>query len=144
MTDKELRRLSRLELLELLLDAGKENERLKSEIEKLKIENKTAQNIENLSTASSRIENALKYAQSLTGFLKSSPAEPVKTDASEEGCLCAAPEAALPEPVFVSDRELYRRMMSYFANNDEGLGVFPQDIEIAVRSRIRMLLEGKK
>ena len=50
MTDKELRKLSRLELLELLLEATKENQRLKEKIEKMKIENRTAQNIENLST----------------------------------------------------------------------------------------------
>ena len=41
MTDKELRKLSRLELLELLLEAGKENNKLKEQIARLTAENKT-------------------------------------------------------------------------------------------------------
>lgn len=36
MTDKELRRLSRAELLELLLEANRENERLRSQLKKAK------------------------------------------------------------------------------------------------------------
>lgn len=38
MTDKELRHLSRSELLEMLLAAAKENERLKAELEQSKAE----------------------------------------------------------------------------------------------------------
>ena len=49
MTDKELRKLSRLELLELLLEASKENRKLKEKINRLIAENQTAKNIENLS-----------------------------------------------------------------------------------------------
>ena len=51
MTDKELRKLSRLELLELLLEASNENKKLKEKIVALKADIKTAQNIENLSLA---------------------------------------------------------------------------------------------
>lgn len=36
MTDNDLKKLSRAELLELLLDAAKENDRLRDEIESLK------------------------------------------------------------------------------------------------------------
>lgn len=36
MTDNDLKKLSRAELLELLLDAAKENDRLREEIESLK------------------------------------------------------------------------------------------------------------
>ena len=39
MTDKELKKLSRLELLELLLAESRENERLRAEIEQIKQEN---------------------------------------------------------------------------------------------------------
>ena len=35
MTNKELRRLSRRDLLEMLLDVSKENERLREEVEQL-------------------------------------------------------------------------------------------------------------
>ena len=36
VTDKELKKLSRLELLELLLTESRENERLREELEKIK------------------------------------------------------------------------------------------------------------
>ena len=39
MNDKELKKLSRLELLELLLAESRENERLRAEIEQIKQEN---------------------------------------------------------------------------------------------------------
>jgi len=38
MTKKELRRMSRLELLELLLDIDRENERLREEVTQLKMQ----------------------------------------------------------------------------------------------------------
>lgn len=38
MTDKELRRLSRIELLEMMLALSKENERLREELEQAKAE----------------------------------------------------------------------------------------------------------
>lgn len=132
MTDKELRKLSRLELLELLLEASKENEKLKAEIELLKTENKTAYNIENLSEVTRQMENALKYANDLTDNLKGTSAE----SASAEG-------RARPEQGASSDREIYKRILSFFARNDDKLDVLPSDIANDVRARIRSLLERK-
>lgn len=134
MTDKELKKLSRLELLELLLEASKENQKNKERIEKLMAENKTAQNIENLSVVACQVESALKYANSLTDNLKaavkceqrniSTQEKQVKTDQ-------------------LSDREIYIRMLQFFAKNDDKLNVFPEDIENDVRARIRSILERK-
>lgn len=83
MTDKELKKLSRLELLELLLEVSKENETLKEKIEELKIENEKARSIENLSAATHKIESALKYANTLTGTLKAAPTGDVHIDIQE-------------------------------------------------------------
>lgn len=129
MTDKELRKLSRLELLELLLEASRENEKLKEKVEKLRVENQMAQSIENLSDAALQLENALKYADSLTGALKSAADEDVKNN----------PEIKGPE----YDRELYRRILSFFAKNEDKLTVFPSGIGNDVRARINTILENK-
>lgn len=137
MTDKELRRLSRLELLELLLEASKENEKLKEEIEKLKIENKTAQNIENLSVATHKIETALRYANNITDNLKGTSGEYVAERVIKEK---EDPIKANP----LSDKELYRRILSFFAKNDEKLNVFPADLENDIRDRIKSILERMK
>ena len=131
MTDKELRKLSRLELLELLLEASKENEKLKEKIEKLKVDNKTAQSIENLSVATRQVANALKYADSITSALKTSSTG--SASSSKEGTVKNA------QP----DREIYKRMLCFFAKNDEKLSVFPDDIENDVRERIKSLLEKR-
>lgn len=55
MTDKELKKLSRLELLELLLTESRENERLREEIEKLKQENTILKSAERLNETSENL-----------------------------------------------------------------------------------------
>ena len=135
MTDKELRKLSRLELLELLLEVSNENKKLKERIEALKNENKTAQNIENLSAATGQVEAALKYANSLIDNLKASTHSESKHSDKREKQLNS--EA-------MTDRGIYIRMLRFFAENDEKLGVFPSNIENDVRTRIRSILDRKK
>lgn len=136
MTDKELRKLSRLELLELLLEATKENEKLQEKIDKLKEENETARNIENLSAATYQVENALRYASGLIGALKNGTDIPtiskVKTPVYNNDP---------SQPQSLSDREIYLRMLCFFAKNDEKLSVFPADIENDVRTRIKSILK---
>ena len=154
MTDKELRKLSRLELLELLLEASKENKKLKEKINRLLAENKTTQNLENLSVMTRQVENALMYANSLTNTLRgnatandiniiSHPVEAVKPP--ETVYLKSTAEAETPEKNSSGsvDKDLYLQMMCFFAKNDEMLKVFPSDIENGVRDRIRDILSGK-
>ena len=135
MTDKELRKLSRLELLELLLEVSKENKELKEKIEALKIGNETAQNIRNLSEATLRVENALKYAADITDSLKNAPAVCI-----DNYTVAVQSEASTG---MLSDREIYRRMLNFFAKNDSKLSVFPADIENDVRMRIKSILDKK-
>ncbi len=139
MTDKELRKLNRLELLELLLEASKENEKLKEKIEELKRENKTAQNIENLSVTTRQVETALKYANSLTASLKASVGGCVPSNKTGKNDSEKASSAD-----GLSDKEIYRRILCFFAEDDERLSVFPADISDAVRGRIRGILERGK
>ncbi len=135
MTDKELRKLSRLELLELLLEASNENKKLKEKIVALKADIKTAQNIENLSMVASQVENTLKYANSLTDNLKTVAKDGPKNIISTTGRQINSDG--------ISDRELYIRMLGFFAQNDDKLSVFPDEIENDVRTRIRSILEKK-
>lgn len=134
MTDKELRKLSRLELLELLLEASKENKKLKEEIEVLKAENQTANNIENLSLVTRQVENALKYANNLTDNLKTT---------ADEGSSPEPTNKSIVKADALTDKEIYKRILRFFAANDEKLKVFPSDIENDVRTRINNLLNNK-
>ena len=141
MTDKELRKLSRLELLELLLEASRENKKLKEQIEKLKAENKTSENIENLYVITGQVENALRYANNITDTLR-----PVSGAAALADNIKNTNDINKPyrkaEPM--SDVELYKRMLRFFAKNDDKLSVFPADVENDIRARIKSILERKK
>ena len=135
MTDKELKKLSRLELLELLLEASNENKRLKEKIKALKDEARAAQKIENLSVAAGQVENALKYANTLVDNLKSSKHSEAKGNIGRK----KHSEGELP-----TDREIYIRMLRFFVRNDDKLKVFDDDLQKDVRARIKSILERKK
>ena len=134
MTDKELRKLSRLELLELLLEVSNENKKLEEKIITLKAENKTAHNIESLSLLVSQVESTLKYANSLTDSLNT-----VSKDESENASI----REIQSKSDSTEDRDIYIKMLRFFAQNDDKLNVFPADIENAVRLRIKSILERK-
>ena len=144
MTDKELKKLSRLELLELLLDVSKENKKLKDEISRLKIENKTTQNIENLSVITYQVESALRYANSLTDTLKTSSSEGVSSGEGYKKDSSIENRKSGVKSDILSDVEIYKRMLRFFAKNDDSLSVFPADIENDVRARIKSIFERKK
>ncbi|MBR0348528.1 MAG: hypothetical protein IIX16_02710 [Clostridia bacterium] len=66
MTDKELKRLSRLELLELLLTETRENERLREELEKAKKENSIEKSAVLLNETAKQLETALQSVKEMT------------------------------------------------------------------------------
>ena len=138
MTDKELRKLSRLELLELLLTVSKENEMLKEKIKELKVDNLTSRNIENLSEATVSVENALKYANSITESLEVTTVK--KENDSEK--TSRVNSRKITDDGILTDREIYKRLLCFFAENDGELEHFPEDIRYNVRARIGKLLEG--
>lgn len=138
MTDKELRKLSRLELLELLLEASKENKKLKDEIDRLNTENETARNIENLSAITEKVEKALEYANGITDSLLAvqNKKSTANTDSKE------IKEAVASDSP--SDVEIYRRLLNFFANNNDKLDLLPSDIATDVRTRIKTILKKRK
>lgn len=76
MTDKELKKLSRLELLELLLTETRENERLREELEKAKRENSIEKSALLLNETAKQLEAAL---QSVTAMTEGSAPKPKKS-----------------------------------------------------------------
>ena len=73
MTDKELKKLSRLELLELLLTESRENERLREKIKQENTIKKSAQHLnetsENLGETSEKLQAALRQVSSIISGL---------------------------------------------------------------------------
>ena len=92
MTDKELRKLKRIEILELLLEQSKENERLRAEIEdmKKKLEDREIAIKESGSIAEAALklngifEAAQKAADQYIENLKMQNEEPNKGDVNDE------------------------------------------------------------
>ena len=70
MTNKELKRLSRLELLELLLEVSNENKKLKQEIEKMNREKEVSKSIDYLAEANKQASDVLGYANKLVETIK--------------------------------------------------------------------------
>lgn len=66
VTDKELKKLSRLELLELLLTETRENERLREELEKAKQENSIEKSAVLLNETAKQLETALQSVAAIT------------------------------------------------------------------------------
>lgn len=66
MTDKELKKLSRLELLELLLVETRENERLREELAKAKKENSIEKSALILNETVKQLESALQTVTTIS------------------------------------------------------------------------------
>ncbi|MEE0265782.1 MAG: hypothetical protein UD936_09165 [Acutalibacteraceae bacterium] len=67
MTDKELKKLSRLELLELLLAESRENERLRAELEQIKQENSMHNSVQRLNEISEKLDETLQKLYLVAG-----------------------------------------------------------------------------
>lgn len=144
MTDKELRKLSRLELLEMLLEVSKENEKLKKTLEEIKVENRAAKSAESLSATVLQMNTALEYINSLADVLRRTSQEmpTVKADGTES---VQKSEVTPPKKQSsVSDLKLYCRILAFYAGNSDALDILPKDISIDIRSRIKSILVDKK
>ena len=124
MTEKELKKLSRLELLELLLEASKENQELKERNGQLKAQIETVQRIDKLSATVEQMEDALQSVHRLTANLQSKGC----TDAP------AAPVDDCPEPSLL-DKEIYRRLLKFYSENPALATALPLELQYAIRER---------
>ena len=150
MTDKELKKLSRLEMLELLLNASKENEMLREKIKKLENENKTAENIENLAAATRQVEAALRYANSITGALEGNPMvrssdNDEDDEVEKQNDVDFRNQDNEQAPTFKSasaaDRDIYCRILSFCSRNRDKLNIFPDELRKDIEHRLNEILE---
>ena len=140
MTDKELKKLSRLELLELLLDVSQENKILEEKVQKLTVENEKAKSIENLATATKQVNDMLGYATALTGAVKTGvPAVPPAK--------IAPVTLATSNPVInkkQADRNLFLRLIEFYKENDAAIELLPDDMKKDIADRIAQTAEDSK
>ncbi len=143
MTAKELRKLSRLELLELLLESAKENEKLKEKVLHLEAENEAAHSIDNLHDASCRLELTLASASQLTESLRKTAKDVVAAASNAANAPAEIPSFAQGQQE-KSDKTLYCRLLNFFAKNRDMLHILPTDLRQDVSVRINQLLGRAK
>lgn len=150
MTSKDLKKLSRLEILEILLEESKENERLRAEIDALREKSSVRYSENKLYELTKQMNSTLLNTNKLISDLqkitkeglaaKSTPvyAPPPKQDLSAYHI----PDEPAGKPI--SDKALYCRLMKYYSQNEAAVSFLPADIQNDVRARLRGILNAKK
>ena len=150
MTDKELKKLSRLELLELLLTESRENERLREELTQAKQENTIEKSAQYLNEASKQLESALEKVNLMMGIEIDKPHN--DTDAPYEDIAAADSsdskekkrtdlhKSEEKEPAESDDQYLdfniYKRLIMFYIGNPDAVDALPDDIRKTVTNRI--------
>lgn len=164
MTDKELKKLSRLELLELLLTESRENERLREELDRVKKENTVEKSAQHLNETSKQLDSALqKVSSMLTGTvvtverfdadnaINQAP-DNASAESDENGADAAETSADKAEAAQTSqtviqeqkadsvyksvDYNIYKNLMVFFIKNPYSLAVLPDDLRKEITDRI--------
>lgn len=129
MTDKELKKLSRLELLELLLVESQENQRLRDELDRVKSEDAIGKSVARLQETSDQLYAALQQVLSMD-VAAGAPREKKEAEAS------AAKKSV--------DGEIYKRILLLVEKNPEVLDAFPEDLRKTIIDRIHEVREMQK
>ena len=136
MTDKELKKLNRLELLELLLEVSNENNKLKQEIEKMNSEKEVSKSIDTLSEVSKQASDVLGYANKLVETMKILP---MSSD-EQIGKYVETEENGKKN----RDKNLYLRIMNFYVKNEHALNTLSPELKSDITNRIREIKEGRK
>ncbi len=167
MTEKDLKKLSRLELLELLLEESKENERLREILDKTEKENSPEYTESGLSQLTHQLNGALSEVNKLVYDLRQMRREnitvenielaPVKKVSVTRQSYPTVPDKSASHqqtqiPVMdenvknaiISDRKLYWRLMHFYSQNEMALAFLPPDIQEDVRTRLRGIINAGK
>ncbi len=136
MTDKELRKLSRLELLEMLLDVSKENENLKQIIEKYEAEDKVSRNIAYLAEATDKLNSAIEQINKFSDKNQNSPDSPRQTQASPARENTGNQKSKHP------DGELYCHIITAFARDESTMSLLPEQLQNKIKNRIKEIRAG--
>lgn len=146
MTDKELRKLSRLELLEVLLEESKENEKLRKALKNSKSEAAMTEGIKKISDMTKQVNEVLEFANSLSINLKEAAkrASLNSLDTYRPEAVGSAAQNSSSQAAGEADRELYWRILAFYAKNESALNSLPSDIQSDVRFRINKVLSSIK
>lgn len=157
MTDKQLKKLSRLEILELLLEQTKINEQLRIEIDELKNELNESNSIDALGKLTQQLQGALenlngqtvKMETLLSDFDRKNDNLPQPEEANENQPEKAdekprEAEITIKEQKRYSNINLYSRLMYFYYKNDDALNALPDDVQRDVREKLRGILNGEK
>ncbi len=143
MTDKELRKLSRLELLELLLKEGRENTKLQEELNKLKSENSIATTAEHMRETADLLDESLQNIGELAVIMKKLVygENSVPSTNSEQTDKEKSESSSLHKKKNVSeDADIYRRIMQFYAHNTDHLSYLPPELCEDVTKRLTEIL----
>ncbi len=150
MTEKELRKLSRVELLELLLEQIRENEAVKQE--KARLEENPGNTylpdgaLAELSRAAHQLNNALCFADRITRQLQEASATEEIDGADEKESSQVTSEILQgrePTKRLISDRVLYWRLMECYSNSPELMSGLPVDIQRSIIHRLKDVKNAK-
>ena len=153
--DKELRKLSRLEILELLLEQTKLNEQLKAENKELKdsnreirSENSAARSIETLERISDKMCSSLEHADSLTQNLQKMTEDgaflrPVEVRAEPEKTEPVIEVMQQTPVATVDDENLYCRIINFYLQPENKSCPLSNEILGDVRTRLRGILNAR-
>ncbi len=156
MTSKDLKKLSRLEILEILLEESKENERLRAEIEAIKEKNNIRSSESKLFELTKQMNTTLLSTNKLIADLQKLTKESSATKAAVNATVPLpkndlsayhipddrAENIANDKPI--SDKALYCRIMKFYSQNEAAMTLLPQDIQNDVKARLRGILNAKK
>lgn len=155
MTEKELRKLSRIELLELLLSQIKENEILRQELEK---KNNQPGNgllpedaLAEIARATQQLNSALCFADRVTRQLQNMSVndngEASVSDGTGQDYAKVPSDGTIGENTtnrLVSDRGLYWRIMKCYSNSTELMSGLPVEIQRDIIHRLRDIKNAKQ
>ncbi len=166
MTEKELKKLSRLELLEILLEESKENERLREMLDKSEkeapdfSENGLSQTVQQLNGAlneMNRLVYELRHMKRENVVVENVSLAPVKKVSSVRQSYPTPPEKPAEVPrnqvpemdentknAIISDRKLYWHLMRFYSQNEMALAFLPPEIQEDVRARLRGIINAGK
>lgn len=143
MTDKELRKLSRLEILELLLNESSENKKLHEELDKLKSENSIEKTTERLKETAEQFDESLQNVENLFAVMQQLVSgKNTEPSASTVHTVSENTESSdTPKKKKISeDADIYRRIMQFFFHNMNFLSYLPHDLNEDITKRLSEIL----
>ena len=139
MTDKELKKLSRLELLELLLEVSNENTMLKQKMEKMTNEIENSKSIENLAATTKQARDILDYAQKLVENMKTTSENMDVENVTSNKVVKNVPQHSKS----YIDRNLYLRIMNFYSKNEKALEILPPELRSDIMNRVKEIINKR-